>query len=116
MPKLDSFRRKSVHESQLDPDNNYAAAKLSWERQGKVSRALCALHALDYACFDDIPVPGLCQSLYSSDRFRDHLLNADVMESPPICPIRPVHRWAPQLPGTAKELYFETEEILQGVL
>ena len=54
--------------------NFYSAAKTSWKEQGKVSRALCALHALDYACFDDIPVPALCQEVYSSDAFRRRLL------------------------------------------
>ena len=109
-PKMDSFQRESVHEYQSDPDNNYAAAKRSWASQGKVPRALCALHALDYACYDEIPVPSLCQSVYSSERFRDHfLLNADAMKSPPTCPVRTVFRWGAQLPGPAKELYFETE-------
>ena len=53
----------------------YNAAKRVWKNQDKISRALCAIHTLDYACFDKLPIPDfVCQSLYTSNRFHNELI------------------------------------------
>ena len=64
------------HESREDEFGFYNAAKRVWKNQDKISRALCAIHTLDYACFDKLPIPDLCQSLYISDRFHNELIKA----------------------------------------
>lgn len=66
---LDPFPEAVVHGSQLDEYGFYSAAKRAWRDQGNVARALCAIHALDYACFDAMPVPSLCQDVYSRQNF-----------------------------------------------
>ena len=76
LPPFDSFKERIVHASQSDKFNFYSAAKQAWKHQGNVSRALCAIHALDYACFDDIPVPTLCQEVYSKSLFQHKVLHA----------------------------------------
>lgn len=64
------------HESRLDYYGFYSSAKRVWAKQLATSRALCAIHALDYACFDLVPVPMLCLSLFVSDRFHDRVMQA----------------------------------------
>lgn len=74
VPQLKTFREKYEHVTSGDPHNFYAAAKNVWRKQeGKYGRALCALHALDYACFDDIPVGDLCRSVFEDGQFIDYL-------------------------------------------
>ena len=43
-----------------------------WNMKGPSAKALCYLHAMDYACFDELPhgVHKLCKEIYSSDNFR----------------------------------------------
>lgn len=55
------------HASSLDEDGTYIAAKDVWKEAGPLSRALCLLHAFDYACFKDLPdgIPDLCRSVYN---------------------------------------------------
>ena len=77
MPRMSSFTVKAVHPTSLDPYGFYSAAKEVWRKQeGPTCRVLCALHALDYACFASIPVPDLCRSIYSDQIFHSHLLSA----------------------------------------
>ncbi|GFH62044.1 hypothetical protein CTEN210_18520 [Chaetoceros tenuissimus] len=54
------------HKSSSDLFGLYAAAKQVWKESGPFSRALCLLHAFDYACFENLPdgIPFLCQSVY----------------------------------------------------
>lgn len=54
------------HKSSGDPFGLYAAAKQVWKESGPFSRALCLLHAFDYACFENLPdgIPSLCRSVY----------------------------------------------------
>ena len=54
------------HDSSKDPLGTYEAAKDLWKEAGPIARALCLLHAFDYACFPDLPdgIPPLCQSMY----------------------------------------------------
>ena len=74
VPHMKTFRAKYDHVTSGDPYNFYAAAKGAWRKQeGKYARALCALHALDYACFDDIPVGTLCRSVFEDESFIDYL-------------------------------------------
>eukprot|EP00986_Skeletonema_menzelii_P005043 scaffold1778_cov135-Skeletonema_menzelii.AAC.12 len=68
------FSKKFDHPSQKDQNGFYAAAKRVWSKQGATSRALCALHLMDYACFDLIPIPDLCQDVFSDASFNDRLL------------------------------------------
>ena len=49
---------------------------MAWELEGATSRALCIIHALDYACFDSIPIPILCQRVYADEDFSEKLLRA----------------------------------------
>ena len=62
---------RGVHPSSKDPLGSYEASKAVWAAQGPVARALCILHALDYACWRDLPdgVPKLCQEVYASEEF-----------------------------------------------
>eukprot|EP00934_Nitzschia_sp_Nitz4_P005672 Nitzschia sp. Nitz4//scaffold22_size323478//252460//253505//NITZ4_000573-RA/size323478-snap-gene-0.566-mRNA-1//-1//CDS//3329543133//5662//frame0 len=54
------------HESSKDPTGSYTASKQVWKEGGSFSRALCALHVMDYACWRDLPegVPGICLEVY----------------------------------------------------
>eukprot|EP00580_Thalassiosira_gravida_P013179 CAMPEP_0201682026 /NCGR_PEP_ID=MMETSP0494-20130426/51408_1 /ASSEMBLY_ACC=CAM_ASM_000839 /TAXON_ID=420259 /ORGANISM="Thalassiosira gravida, Strain GMp14c1" /LENGTH=539 /DNA_ID=CAMNT_0048165779 /DNA_START=338 /DNA_END=1957 /DNA_ORIENTATION=- len=91
------FDKQIMHESQSDPFHFHSAAKQVWTMQGNISRALCIIHALDYACFDMLPIPGVCQTVYEEEWFRDGLMNAlsngrkkdvssDSNNPPPSCP------------------------------
>ena len=63
MPPL---HKGGQHSSSNDPLGTYQAAKDVWKEAGPTARALCLLHAFDYACFPELPdgVPPLCQSVY----------------------------------------------------
>lgn len=73
VPPFDTFNKRIVHDSQADTYNFYEAAKRSWRDEGRVARALCAIHALDYACYDALPIPPVCALLYSKDGFRQKI-------------------------------------------
>lgn len=64
------------HASSDDPLGSYKAAKMAMKKEGPVSKALCALHLMDYACFRNLPdgVPKLCIDLYMDYYKRDLLL------------------------------------------
>jgi len=68
------FTKQFDHPSQNDEFGFYAAAKRVWRKQDATSRALCALHLMDYACFDLIPIPDLCRDVFSDASFNDRLL------------------------------------------
>jgi len=70
------FNHSYIHESKFEDYGFEAAGKKTWEQGGDTARALCALHVLDYACFDLIPVPGLCRQVYADRDFRNELLAA----------------------------------------
>jgi len=59
------------HESKKDEHGFYEASKRVWAEAGPTARALCALHAIDYACWEELPdgVPLVCQDVYSSPSF-----------------------------------------------
>jgi len=48
-----------------------------WKAGGNTARALCAIRALDYACFDEVPVPAVCRDVFSTVRFLQTLARAD---------------------------------------
>jgi len=81
LPHFDTFAKEAIHESQSDKYNFRASAKMAWEFEGATSRALCIIHALDYACFDSIPIPTLCQSVYADEEFLEKLLRASSNET-----------------------------------
>jgi len=59
------------HNSSNDPHGTYHASKEVWRDQGPFARALCLMHAIDYACWDDLShgIPLFCQNVYSSPSF-----------------------------------------------
>ena len=63
------------HADRPDPSGFRVAAERAWREGGNVSRALCAVHCLDYACFDEIPVPALCREVYSKPSFIHKVLS-----------------------------------------
>lgn len=77
VPKI--IRNKSLqqvtrHASQADSFGFYKAAKEVWREEGPTARALCALHAIDYACFDDLPdIPNICKQVFVSVAFRNRV-------------------------------------------
>jgi hypothetical protein len=75
--------RESHHPSGKDEDGFYAAAKRVWSKQDATSRALCALHLMDYACFDLIPVPELCQDVFSDTAFNEMMITNATKTIPP---------------------------------
>jgi hypothetical protein len=59
--------KKAVsHGSSKDPYGTYAAAKDVWRRGGNTAKALCALLAMDYACFDELALPDVCLDVLGS--------------------------------------------------
>ena len=64
------------HFSSDDPLGTYKAAKMAMKQEGPVSKALCALHLMDYACWQNLPdgVPKVCMDLYMDYYKRDLLL------------------------------------------
>ena len=70
------FSSKSGHESSKDLYGIYKAAKDVWAEEGPTARALCVLHAMDYACWENLPngIPSLCQDVYSTKHFVDGIL------------------------------------------
>lgn len=83
MPPLDTFppmKTMGQHRSSKDELGLYQAAKEVWNEQGLVARALCVIHAVDYACWQNLPngIPPLCQKVFSSPVFLKAVLMNDV--------------------------------------
>ena len=57
------------HVTSGDPLGFYAAAKESWKKQATTARALCTISAMDYACYERLPVPALCQEVFADESF-----------------------------------------------
>ena len=74
------FEKRFDHEHHHNSyDSKYGfdvAGKEIWAEHGDVAKALCALHVLDYACFDSIPVPDICNQVYGDEEFVGILLAA----------------------------------------
>ena len=66
---------RGKHESSNDIYGTYQPAKDVWKEGGFVARALCALHAMDYSCFEDMPIPPVCRDVYYSERFFQAVLH-----------------------------------------
>ncbi len=66
-----------AHVSESDPAGFRAAASRVWGYGNGTSKALCLIHAMDYACFDKIPVPEICKEVYSREDFVDFLGTSD---------------------------------------
>lgn len=75
MPKSahNPMSRHGQHATSDDPLGSYAAAKQVWFKQGITARALCAINAMDYACYDNLAVPPLCQDVFASENFLQSL-------------------------------------------
>lgn len=61
------------HESSLDEDGFYNAAKSIWALNGPTAKALCVLHSVDYTCFRQLDflnnIPDICRQTYAKERF-----------------------------------------------
>ncbi len=57
------------HPSEADKLGFRAAANSVWKKGGPESRALCVLRAMDYACYDKLPVDDFCKIVYMSEAF-----------------------------------------------
>jgi hypothetical protein len=59
------------HRSSLDELGLYRAAKEVWKEGGAIARALCIIHAFDYACWTDLTegIPPICQQVFDSHSF-----------------------------------------------
>eukprot|EP00934_Nitzschia_sp_Nitz4_P000718 Nitzschia sp. Nitz4//scaffold322_size40381//15710//16867//NITZ4_007560-RA/size40381-processed-gene-0.21-mRNA-1//-1//CDS//3329547827//718//frame0 len=68
------------HESSEDELGFYKAAKSVWEESGDAAKALCVVHAMDYACWDELPggIPLVCRELFNEQYFRDAILGKKV--------------------------------------
>ena len=74
---VDSFPFKTKHDSSSDQFGFYTGAKEAMkDKESPVSRAICAIHAMDYACYDELDVPERCQGVFGSQKFHDTLLNS----------------------------------------
>lgn len=73
--RIDAFEGEGekMHPTSSDPLGTYSAAKRVWQVGNHTSRALCAIHAIDYACFDAVPVPRACQEVFGREGFREAL-------------------------------------------
>eukprot|EP00581_Thalassiosira_minuscula_P000052 CAMPEP_0183747020 /NCGR_PEP_ID=MMETSP0737-20130205/67051_1 /TAXON_ID=385413 /ORGANISM="Thalassiosira miniscula, Strain CCMP1093" /LENGTH=447 /DNA_ID=CAMNT_0025982727 /DNA_START=154 /DNA_END=1497 /DNA_ORIENTATION=+ len=67
------FPLKTHHDSQADQFGFHTSARKVWNKNGPHARALCAIHAMDYACYDALPVPPTCKSVFGSQKFVDYL-------------------------------------------
>ncbi|KAL7463742.1 hypothetical protein ACHAXS_008775 [Conticribra weissflogii] len=57
------------HPSEADKLGFCAASNSVWKKGGPESRALCGLCAMDYACYDKLPVDDFCKIVYMSEAF-----------------------------------------------
>lgn len=75
---LQAMETGEGHHLTNDDEGFYASAKESFATSGTVAKALCALHAIDYACWKDLPdgIPLICQEVYSSPSFVQAILSA----------------------------------------
>jgi len=62
------------HVSEADALGFRSAANAVWARGGRASRALCVIHAMDYACYDKVPVDDFCKGVYMSGAFTDAMI------------------------------------------
>lgn len=60
---------KKQHASSKDSNGFYSAAKAVGENNQTTTRALCALHVMDYACYGKFSVPQMCRDVYAQDDF-----------------------------------------------
>lgn len=66
------------HTPHEDEEGFYESAKESFSASGTVAKALCAIHAIDYACWKDLPegIPLICQEVYASNDFFQAVMSA----------------------------------------
>jgi hypothetical protein len=67
------MRLQGQHEHTNSKSPAYKAAKRVWEEEGATARALCVVHAMDYACWENLPdgIPSVCMDVYTSRKFVD---------------------------------------------
>jgi len=65
---LKSLVPPNLHESGVDKLGAYKIAKTVWTEGSRVSKSLCAMHIMDYACWTNLPdgIPSVCLELYES--------------------------------------------------
>ena len=64
------------HNSSNDKFGTYDAAHQVWKQYGPISKALCILHVMDYACWTRLPIPQFCQNVYSDPHFIQTITNS----------------------------------------
>ena len=77
------FNVSTVHDSKVDEQGFYSSAKRVWAAGEATARALCSIHAMDYACYDKVPVPIICQQVFLDERFVDRVMRAHNTTAPP---------------------------------
>lgn len=65
--EIPKMTKQGQHRSSKDRLGMYKAAKSVWQEAGPIARALCILHAYDYACWERLPqgIPELCIEVYN---------------------------------------------------
>jgi hypothetical protein len=69
--EIPKMKKWGQHRSSQDELGLYKAAKDVWQQRGPIAKALCMLHAFDYACWTDLPdgIPPICQEVYQNEKF-----------------------------------------------
>jgi hypothetical protein len=69
--EIPKMKKWGQHSSSKDDLGLYRAAKDVWRQQGPIAKALCMLHAYDYACWTDLPdgIPPICQDVFQNETF-----------------------------------------------
>ena len=69
--EIPTMKKWGQHRSSQDELGLYKAAKDVWQQQGPIAKALCMLHAFDYACWTELPdgIPPICQEVYENEKF-----------------------------------------------
>jgi hypothetical protein len=77
VPRAPPMQQAGQRPSSRDPTGAYAAARKVWNKGGDIAKALCALHAFDYACFAHLlPPPPACHEVFGDPtllQLRQHL-------------------------------------------
>lgn len=78
LPRSESSKSMQLagqHETSMDPYGFKRAGETVWAQGGPTARALCAIHAMDYACWEHLPgIPVLCRDVFTSNVFLSKIL------------------------------------------
>lgn len=79
LPQSEGSQKMSFagqHSSSIDTHGFRRAGETVWAQGGPTARALCAIHAMDYACWEQLPggIPKLCKDVFASTNFASKLI------------------------------------------